>query len=181
MNYTIPDDIELKPKIRKFFDFYFTNGYNATQAAKDAGYSERTAYSQGHAFLKTHEGKIIIELYFKELGEQNKFRKDSTKEYLQAVLETNIMDFLNVDDNGKLIAKPMQDIPEDKQRFITEVKINRDGSVMYKIFSKETAREMLNKIDGHYEKDNQQRVNSGPNIYIPENGRNENAPGDAET
>ena len=174
MNYEIPEGIRLKPKIKKFFDFYFTNGYNATQAAKDAGYSEKTAYSQGHAFLKTPEGQKIVEDYFNKIAEENRFRRDAAKEFLQMVIESKLSDFFT-NENGKLIPKPFDQIPENLQKMIVELKTYRDGSITYKLFSKETAREMLNKIDGHYEKDNLQRRDTGPTIYIPDNGRNENA------
>lgn len=40
---------------KAFADYYLMNGNNATQAAKDAGYSAKTAYSQGQRLLKNVE------------------------------------------------------------------------------------------------------------------------------
>lgn len=46
---------KLTPKQRKFVDAYFACNFNATQAAKDAGYSEASAYSIGWENLKKPE------------------------------------------------------------------------------------------------------------------------------
>lgn len=56
----------LKTKPRAFVEAYLANGFNATKAAKAAGYSEKTAYSQGGRLLKNVEIKQEIE---KRLGE----------------------------------------------------------------------------------------------------------------
>lgn len=45
----------LTPKQKAFCDAYIENGGNATQAAITAGYSEKTAYSQGQRLLKNVE------------------------------------------------------------------------------------------------------------------------------
>lgn len=49
----------LNVRQQKFVDAYFVSG-NATQSAKDAGYSEKTAYSQGHDLLKRPEIKAAL-------------------------------------------------------------------------------------------------------------------------
>lgn len=46
---------KLTPKQKAFCDAYIENGGNATQAAKTAGYSEKTAYSIGQRLLKNVE------------------------------------------------------------------------------------------------------------------------------
>lgn len=55
----------LTPKQRRFADEYIANGFNATQAAKDAGYSKKTAYSIGNENLSKPE---IVE-YIRERTE----------------------------------------------------------------------------------------------------------------
>jgi phage terminase small subunit len=54
-------DIELTAKQRAFVNAYMTNGFNATQAAITAGYSEATAYSQGSRLLRNVETKAEIQ------------------------------------------------------------------------------------------------------------------------
>ncbi|MEK4185657.1 terminase small subunit [Paenibacillus sp. FSL L8-0494] len=46
---------DLRPQIMIFVTEYLKNGNNATQAAISAGYSEKTAYSQGSRLLKSVE------------------------------------------------------------------------------------------------------------------------------
>lgn len=42
-------------EMQRLFCFYYVKSFNATQAAIDAGYSEKTAYSQGQRLLKNVE------------------------------------------------------------------------------------------------------------------------------
>lgn len=46
---------DLRPQMMIFVTEYLKNGNNATQAAISAGYSEKTAYSQGSRLLKSVE------------------------------------------------------------------------------------------------------------------------------
>jgi phage terminase small subunit len=55
---------KLTPKQRIFVESYTTNGFNATQAAISAGYSEKTAYSIGSENLRKPEIKQAIDVLF---------------------------------------------------------------------------------------------------------------------
>lgn len=57
---TTQDAPGLNPAQRAFCAAYVAT-HNATQAAKDAGYSAKTAYAQGHRLLKNAEVKAEIE------------------------------------------------------------------------------------------------------------------------
>lgn len=57
----------LTAKRQRFIDEYFLTGFNATEAAKRAGYSEKTAYSIGHENLKKPEIAAEIERRLIEL------------------------------------------------------------------------------------------------------------------
>ena len=61
--------MKLTEKQKKFADFYIKLG-NATQAALDAGYSKRTAYSQGQRLLKNVEVKRYIEQRMEEISNE---------------------------------------------------------------------------------------------------------------
>lgn len=60
------EEYNLNDKQRQFADEYISNGGNATQAAITAGYSEKTAYSQGNRLLKHDE----VKRYMKEQTER---------------------------------------------------------------------------------------------------------------
>jgi phage terminase small subunit len=53
----------MNSKQQAFVEAYCCNGFNATQAAITAGYSEKTAYSQGQRLLKHVEVKEAIKAF----------------------------------------------------------------------------------------------------------------------
>lgn len=58
----------LTTKQRAFVEAYLSNGFNATQAAITAGYSQKTAYSQGARLLKNVEVRAQIEARLGEMA-----------------------------------------------------------------------------------------------------------------
>jgi phage terminase small subunit len=60
--------LKLTAKQREFVNAYIENGFNATQAAISAGYSQSTAYSQGSRLLKNVEIKQAIDALFTDHG-----------------------------------------------------------------------------------------------------------------
>lgn len=52
--------MDLTPKQKAFADEYIKNGGNASDAARKAGYSEKTAYSMGQQNLKKLEVSSYI-------------------------------------------------------------------------------------------------------------------------
>lgn len=77
--------MKLTPKQQKFCEEYVIT-LNATQAAKKAGYSDRTAYSQGQRMLKNVE----IRNFIAELTEREKNRRiasaDEVLEFFATVM-----------------------------------------------------------------------------------------------
>lgn len=75
----------LSIKQQKFCEYYVELG-NATEAAKRAGYSEKTAYSQGQRMLKNVETRNFIE----ELTQSSKSARiataDEVLEFFAAVM-----------------------------------------------------------------------------------------------
>lgn len=61
------DHLAMNPMRKAFADAWIENGGNATQAAKKAGYSERSAYSQGQRLLKDSEVSAYIASRMKEI------------------------------------------------------------------------------------------------------------------
>ena len=59
--------MSLSPQQKAFADFYIESG-NATKSAKKAGYSERSAYSQGQRLLKHAEVSAYIAEKLDEIG-----------------------------------------------------------------------------------------------------------------
>ena len=107
----------LTEKQKIFADEYLID-LNATQAAIRAGYSEKTAYSQGQAILKKHEVKSYIE---KRLAEKEKARiasQDEVLEYLTKVIRgESIASVVVVEAFGDTTkAREMEKAPDEKER-----------------------------------------------------------------
>lgn len=74
-------DKELTAKQKIFCSEYISNGWNATQGAIKAGYSEDTAYSQGQRLLKKVEiAKYLDEYMDSLLGSRKGLIVDTIKE-----------------------------------------------------------------------------------------------------
>jgi len=76
---------KLTEKQERFIDYYIELG-NATEAAKKAGYSERTAYSIGNENLKKPEIKKQIEERLKELEDKRIAKAEEVLKYLTSVM-----------------------------------------------------------------------------------------------
>ena len=72
-------------KQKRFADEYLID-LNATQAAIRAGYSKKTAYSQGERLLKKVEVEKYIQERMKQLASENVATEEEVIQYLTSVL-----------------------------------------------------------------------------------------------
>ena len=76
---------DLTPKQRKFCEYYLQSG-NATDAARKAGYSEKTAYASGYENLR----KPQIQMYLEKQGGRHESERiaksDDVLEYFTKVM-----------------------------------------------------------------------------------------------
>jgi phage terminase small subunit len=64
-------------KRQELFVTEYLVDFNATQAAKRAGYSEKTAYAKGHELLKNVEVKTAVDRKYQEMiGPREKIVRD---------------------------------------------------------------------------------------------------------
>lgn len=107
----------LTDKQESFCQYYSTH-WNATRAAKEAGFSERTAKEQGYVLLKSRDIRVrIAELTEHILLELGVSRARVLAEYARiAFLDPAAV----YRDDGQLI--PMHEIPEDARRAISKIK-----------------------------------------------------------
>ena len=154
--------MKLTPKQKKFCDEYLID-LNATQSAIRAGYSEKTAYSQGQRLLKNVE----IQEYIRELNHERQERTKITGDMVVAELA-----LLAFSDTGNLFTedgglKHISSMPEEVTRTIQEVtsrferaRGSDDGEVAeivkIKTYDKKGALDSLGKHFGIFEKDNAQ-------------------------
>ena len=76
---------DMTDKQKRFCDEYLID-CNATQAAIRAGYSDKTAYSQGERLLRNVEVKSYIDERMAERASENVATADEVIQYLTSVL-----------------------------------------------------------------------------------------------
>ena len=107
----------LNEKQKIFADEYLID-LNATQAAIRAGYSEKTAYSQGQALLKKLEIKSYIENRLEEKEKSRIASQDEVLQYLTRVIRgestASVVVIEAFGDTTK--AREMDKSPDEKER-----------------------------------------------------------------
>lgn len=103
-----------------FSSRYLCNGYNATEAAKFAGYSEKTAYSQGQRMLKDVEAKALINKGLMEILEHLEMDKIEWYTEVKALATSNIRNIASFGPDG-VILKSSKEIDDDSSRAIESV------------------------------------------------------------
>lgn len=110
--------VALNDKQQRFCDEYLID-LNATQAAIRAGYSEKTAYSQGQRLLKKDEAKSYIEARMAEKEKELIADQDEVLKYLTNVLrgksQSEIVVVENIGDFTSE-ARLIQKAPDEKER-----------------------------------------------------------------
>ena len=86
----------MSEKQKAFCDFYIES-LNATQAAKDAGYSDKTARSTGCENLTKPNIKEYIDLRLAELEEQRIANAEEVLQYLTRVMRGEEKDAFDLD------------------------------------------------------------------------------------
>ena len=99
---------------KRFVDEYLID-LNATQAAKRAGYKEKSAYSQGQRLLKHDEIKSLISERMAKREEDTIASADEVMRYLTSVIRgKSVSHVLARDELGaeRIVEKP----PDEKER-----------------------------------------------------------------
>ncbi len=103
----------LTEKQKRFIDYYVETG-NATEAARKAGYSEKTSYSIGHENLKKPEIKSAIDARLKELEEMRVADAREVLIHLTAAMRGEIVEYVPVVEGmgdgvsrARLLEKPL--------------------------------------------------------------------------
>lgn len=148
-----------------FIEAYLANGGNATNAAKAAGFSEKTAHVQGCVLLKHPKVIHRLDERRKELSQKYAL---TTENVMKSLSQAIFFDPRNLyDQNGNL--KAIADLDDDTAQALSGFEVteergdseNRSLVTGYtkkvKWLDKNTAREQAMKHLGLYEQDNKQR------------------------
>lgn len=145
----------LNQKQKEFIRHWF-NCFVATEAAKRAGYSERSAYQIGHQLLKNVEVKKAMEEIYQD--RQSQFHADGlyVKSKLLAVSEADWSKFVIM---GRAGINDIESIPEEIRKMITSIDRvettygrgeDRETTVTYKfkLMDKTKCLELLGRAQG---------------------------------
>jgi len=89
--------VMLTPKQQLFIDDYLIH-FNATKAAKTAGYSEKTAYSQGQRLLKHVEISALIDARLKE----SRMNSDQVMKLMGDIAQSSMNDYFRVVERDRI-------------------------------------------------------------------------------
>lgn len=163
---------------RKLFAEEYVKDHNMTQAAIRAGYSERTAYSQGQRLMKNVEIKEYVDQLQAEIRERNKITVDELVETLAAMVRFDIADLY--DEKGNLL--PINEMSKEARMVIESIeseeeiigKKRKGVTRKLKLSNKRANIIELMKYFGAYRKDNEQKAQTVEQITVfnlPDNNR----------
>jgi phage terminase small subunit len=157
----------LSDKQRSFIDEYVVD-LNASKAAVRAGYSPRTARSQGQRLLTNVDILAEIHKRLQARRDTNEDRVEATIMELACLGFSRITEVCSWDEEGRVSIKPSDEIPEEVAAAIQSItqtsrtvhhrKDDTDETTTrleIKLHSKEPALSDLAKILGLYRADNQ--------------------------
>lgn len=138
----------LTPKQERFVQEYLVDS-NATRAAQAAGYSERTAESQGSRMLRNVKVLAFLDAARDAQAERVEVKADDVLRELKRIGESDIGDLF--DAHGAL--RPLKDMPVGVRRAISSIEVEQlkvEGAVVgtvakVKFWDKPKALELLGK------------------------------------
>lgn len=143
-----------------FVEAYIANGGNATEAAKTAGYSVKSAASQGQRLSKDVE--IASQIATRAKAVANKYELTAELAARSIVQELSFDPAKLYDEDGNL--KKITDLDEDTRMALTAIEFEQIGSVdapvlvrKVKWATRASARDALMKHLGMFEADNAQQ------------------------
>ncbi len=119
-------------------------GFNATQAAMAAGYSKKSAHTQGWDLLQKPEIKAEIDARMAKLASNSTMKAEEILERLTRIGRASIMEVVEIKE-GVFTIKDTKDWPEGFSECVSEVSRGADGQLKIKLESRLTAHELLGK------------------------------------
>jgi len=145
-----------------FVDAYIANGGNATEAAKTAGYSAKTAGVTGCNLLKDPNVSSAIADRSKAVAKKYELTADLV---VKSIVQELTFDPAKLYSAGGQL-KEITELDEDTRMALSQVEFEQLGSSdapifvrKYKWAQRQGAREQAMKHLGMFEKDNEQKVN----------------------
>ena len=147
-------------KRKLFVEAYLSNNGNATQAAISAGYSPHSAERQG--IRLTRDVRVSSELD-KRRTEVVAAAELSTEQTIREVARLAFSDPRNIVNKDGTVKK-LNELDADTAAAVASYEVDKDGVIKYKFWDKNSALEKAAKVQGLYEKDNEQKPAAVTNV-----------------
>lgn len=153
--------LELPTAKEEQFAQRFLIHFNATRAAHEAGYSERTAKQIGYALLRRPRVQALIEEGRRRLIARNELSQDLVVRMAMELADSDITEVTGWDENGEGTYVPSYAMPGRVRRAIRSVKrktrrifteageMIEDVEVEFKLHGKDNAQRLLAQIGGY--------------------------------
>lgn len=137
-----------------FIEAYLSNGANARDAAIQAGFSPASAASQGSRLLKNVNVAHEIANRRTEIVAALELSTERTIKEVSRLAFVDPRKIIN--DDGSI--KRLHELDDDTAAAVASFEIDKDGVIKYKFWDKNSALEKAAKVQGLYEKDNNQQA-----------------------
>ncbi len=137
---------KLTNKQRRFVDRYLVH-LNAPRAAKEAGYSSRSARNQAHRMMTNDDISAAIESAMKERSERLKISQDDVLRMLVDLVESNIGEICFWEKN-KILMRDLNEIPRERLSGIKKLSCRETSwgrSISITMYDKVAALTLLGK------------------------------------
>jgi phage terminase small subunit len=134
-----------------FVHAYMSNGQNATQAAISAGYSKKTAYSQGQRLLKNVEAAGLLAQAAKQVAKRAELNAENALRVANCIMQSDPRRLFHPDGRPRQV----HELDEDTAQAV-RVEIV-DGIVKIGFWPKTEGLMHVMRHLGLYERDNTQR------------------------
>lgn len=140
---------KLTPKQKLFVKEYIVD-FNATRAAKAAGYSPDTAYSIASELLKKLEIQEALQKEMDKRAKRVEVSQDFVLEQLRKIAGADIKDYVEYEEDGNLRFKPYSDIDGQAVAEISVMTSSVGTKRKVKLHDKMKALELLMRHLGMY-------------------------------
>ena len=138
---------------QSLFAEFYALCLNATQAALDAGYSPKTAYSQGQRLLKKVEIQDIVSNKQIEKLAANNITAERILEEYRRLAFNDITDMIQIRP-GVVLIKSTDELTPDQRAAIASIKQTDKGMIEVKFYDKTKALDALAKYRGLFSDSN---------------------------
>lgn len=165
------DKDKLTPKQERFCEEYLVD-LNATKAAISAGYSERTARSQGQRLLTNVDIQQKIEELRNAQSERTEITADRVLQELAAIAFADRTKIAAIQENGEIAFTPTDNLSADVKKTISGIECGKYG-IKVSTCDKVKALELLGKHLGIFETTKTDSDNNNVQIVIAPRGGND--------